>query len=153
MKQLNLPPIEAKIKSEDGKSHIYDPLRRRYVALSPEEWVRQHFVNYLVVEKSYPKELIANEVSIKVNATSKRCDTVVYDNFLVPCAIIEYKAPEVPVTEQVFNQITRYNFALAVPYLMISNGLEHYCIHIDYSSMKYTFLKEIPEYTEIIAQK
>jgi hypothetical protein len=149
MLQLNLPQIDAKIKEENGKRLIFDPLRSRYVVLTPEEWVRQHFVNYLITERSYPKERIANEVSIKVNATSKRCDTIVYDNYLKPLLIAEYKAPEVPLTEEAFNQIARYNYALTVPYLILSNGMAHYCCNIDYKQMKYTFLQEIPCYGDI----
>jgi len=147
--QLNLPEYDAKIKEENGKRLIFDPLRRRYVSLSPEEWVRQHFVNYLLTRKTYPAERICNEVSIRVNTTVKRCDTVVYDNYLTPRVIIEYKAPDVIITEEVFNQITRYNYALTVPYLIVSNGISHYCCHVDYCLMKCTFLQDVPDYNEV----
>ncbi len=135
MQLLNLPLCHVKVSEKDGKKYIYDPLRRKYVAFTPEEWVRQHFVNYLVTVKSYPKERIANEVSIYVNGISKRCDTVVYDDYLQPLLIAEYKAPEIAITEEVFNQISRYNSALKVPYLIVSNGLKHYCCNMDYINM------------------
>ncbi|HCC51513.1 MAG TPA: hypothetical protein DEQ30_05175 [Porphyromonadaceae bacterium] len=149
MQLLNLPLCHVKVSEKDGKKYIYDPLRRKYVAFTPEEWVRQHFVNYLVTVKSYPKERIANEVSIYVNGISKRCDTVVYDDYLQPLLIAEYKAPEIAITEEVFNQISRYNSALKVPYLIVSNGLKHYCCNMDYINMRCGFLEDIPVYTEI----
>ena len=121
--------------------------------LTPEEWVRQHFVRFLISARSYPPTRIANEVSINVNTTSKRCDTVVYDNFLNPLVIIEYKAPEVAISNEVFNQIARYNSALRVPYLMVSNGLKHYCCRIDYETMECQFLNDIPYYTDIVRSK
>ena len=146
MQSLNLPPYKAVLSKIKGKRYIYDPFRRKDVALTPEEWVRQHFVNFLVAEKSYPAELIANEVSIDVNSTSKRCDTVIYDKYLSPLVIVEYKAPEVVITGEVFEQISRYNLALRVPYLIVSNGLVHYCCYMDYQDMKCVFLENIPEY-------
>ncbi|MDR2915672.1 MAG: type I restriction enzyme HsdR N-terminal domain-containing protein, partial [Tannerella sp.] len=114
-----------------------------------EEWVRQHFVHFLITVRSYPPERIANEVCIHVNTTSKRCDTVVYDNYLNPLVIIEYKAPGVNITGEVFDQISRYNSALKVPYLIVSNGLLHYCCNLDYRTMQYRFVPEIPEYSSL----
>lgn len=149
--QFNLPTFDAKVIEKDGQRRIYDPIRRKYVVLTPEELVRQHFVHYLITQKSFPKELIANEVSIKLNRVSKRCDTVVYDSFLTPKMIIEYKAPSVPIIEGVFNQIIRYNMTLHVPYLVISNGVEHYCIKVDYEKGTYVFQEEIPIYEIITA--
>jgi len=146
MQSLNLPPYKAVLSNKNGKTYIYDPFRRKDVALAPEEWVRQHFVNFLVTEKYYPAELIANEVSIDVNSTSKRCDTVIYDKYLNPLVIVEYKAPEVVITGDVFEQISRYNLTLRVPYLIVSNGLTHYCCYMDYKDMKCVFLENIPEY-------
>ncbi|MDR0394350.1 MAG: type I restriction enzyme HsdR N-terminal domain-containing protein [Tannerella sp.] len=149
MRLLNLPACPVKISKKDGRKYIYDPLRRKDVAFTPEEWVRQHFVHYLITVGSYPKERIANEVSIRVNGVSKRCDTVVYDDYMQPLLIAEYKAPEIAITEEVFNQISGYNSALKVPYLIVSNGLRHYCCRMDYVNMKCGFLKNIPAYTEI----
>lgn len=149
MLSLNLPGFAPKVIEKDGKRTIYDPIRRKYVALTPEEWVRQHFVNYLVTVRNYPKDLLANEVMVKLNSTSKRCDTVVYDRFLVPLAIVEYKAPSIPITRSVFDQIARYNMVLRVGYLIVSNGINHYCCKIDYDSQTYGFLDGIPAYNEL----
>ena len=149
MQSLNLPPFNVRLSKKYGKTYIYDPLRRKDVALTPEEWVRQHFINFLVTEKSYPPELIANEVCIKMNSTSKRCDTVIYDNFLKPLVIVEYKSPDIEITGDVFEQISRYNSVLKVPYLIVSNGLTHYCCNMDYQTMKCGFMEDIPSYPDI----
>mgnify|MGYP005909405725 FL=1 len=149
MLTLNLPGFEPKVTEKDGKRTIFDPVRRKYVALTPEEWVRQHFVNYLISFKNYPKELLANEVFVKLNGTSKRCDTVAYNRFLAPLVIVEYKAPTVSITNAVFDQIARYNMVLHVEYLIVSNGLNHYCCKIDYNNQTYVFLNGIPGYDEL----
>ncbi len=153
MQALNLPPYNIRFTEKEGKKYIYDPLRRKNVAFTPEEWVRQHFVNFLITDKGYPKGRIANEVSINLNNTLKRCDTIVYDDFLDPLAIIEYKAPEVNISEKVFEQIIQYNSAMHVPYLIVSNGLFHYCCHISYETLDYQFLKDIPMYVETIQKR
>ena len=116
---LNLPAFEAKIAQREGKNVIFDVLRRRYVALTPEEWVRQHFTNFLLKEKGYPQGLLANEIQINLNGTKKRCDTVLYRRDLTPQMIVEYKAPSVEITQAVFDQITRYNMVLKVDYLVV----------------------------------
>ena len=149
MQSLNLPPYSPKLSKNSGKTYIYDPLRRKNVVLTPEEWVRQHFVNFLITEKSYPPERIANEVSVNVNTTAKRCDTIVYDDYLKPLVVIEYKAPDITISGEVFEQISRYNSALRVPYPIVSNGVMHYCCNIDYLTMKCVFLEEIPSYPDI----
>ena len=118
----------------------------KFVALTPEEWVRQHFVNYLISDKGYPKELLGNEVPLKLNGTSKRCDTVAYNRFLTPLMIVEYKAPHIEITSSVFDQIVRYNMVLHVRYLAVSNGISHFCCKIDYENLTYSFLEGIPEY-------
>ena len=149
MLPLNLPTFAVNITEKEGKRMILDIVRRKYVALTPEEWVRQHFVNYLFVIKGFPHELLANEVSIKLNNTSKRCDTVVYNRFLTPLMIIEYKAPHIEITKDVFDQIARYNMALKVEYLAVSNGIRHFCCKINYNTQTYTFLEDIPEYAQL----
>ena len=146
MLSLNLPTFAAKVKEKDGKHFIFDTVRRKFVALTPEEWVRQHFVNYLISDKGYPKELLANEVPLKLNGTSKRCDTVAYNRFLTPLMIVEYKAPHIEITSSVFDQIVRYNMVLHVRYLAVSNGISHFCCKIDYENLTYSFLEGIPEY-------
>ena len=120
MLELNLPSFDINVKKIGGKLSILDPLRRKFVALTPEEWVRQHFVNFLLREKGYPAALIANEIQIDLNKLKKRCDSVVYNRDLSPLMIIEYKAPDVEITQQVFDQIVRYNIVLKVKYLIVS---------------------------------
>ncbi len=149
MLALNLPSYDTKICNKDSKQQIFDIIRKCYVALTPEEWVRQHFVNFLVNHKEYPAALMGNEVVISLNGMKRRCDTVVYDKQLTPRAIIEYKAPTVKITKEVFAQISRYNLTLKVDYLIISNGQQHYCCKMDYSRNSYTFLREIPPYPKL----
>lgn len=149
MLSLNLPYYGAKIAVREGKQVIWDVIRRKYVALTPEEWVRQHFVHFLIAYKGYPASLFANEVALKLNGTSKRCDTVFYDRHLSPRIIIEYKSPHIPITQKVFDQIYRYNLVFRVDYLIVSNGLSHYCCRMDYEHQSYEFLKDVPAYGEL----
>lgn len=149
MTVLNLPPFDAKIAVKDGKNTIFDVIRRRYVALTPEEWVRQHFVHFLLEHKGYPQALMANEVQVELNGMKKRCDTVLYERDLTARMIVEYKAPEVGITQKVFNQITRYNIVLKVDYLIVTNGLQHYCCRMNYEQGNYTFLQDIPDYQSL----
>lgn len=150
MLALNLPRYTPKIKKADNKLFIWDFIRKKYIALTPEEWVRQHFVNYLISEKNYPPTLISNEIQISLNNRIKRCDTVIYNNSLRPLVIIEYKSPDVSITQQVFDQIARYNIVLKVNYLIVSNGLQHYCCKINYDTLTYEYLPEIPDYNALI---
>ena len=123
MFSLNLPAFEAKIITRDGKRSIFDVIRRRYVALTPEEWVRQHFVHFLMTHKGYPQALMANEVQVQLNGTKKRCDTVLYRRDLTARMIVEY--------------------------LIVSNGIRHYCCRMDYEQNSYTFLQDIPDYASL----
>ena len=148
---LNLPPYSVLLKTENGRDKIFDMLRRRYVTLTPEEWVRQHFVNFLIQRKGYPGGLMANEIELRVGKKKLRCDTVVYDKMLQPKMIVEYKAPEIALTQRVFDQITAYNMLLHVDYLVVSNGMQHYCCQMDYENRQYAFLSDIPAYTELSA--
>ena len=144
--EINLPRYEIKFREQCGKRQIFDFLRRKYVALTPEEWVRQHFVHYLVSQKGYPKGLLANEVELVVGKKKLRCDTLLYNRVLKPQMIIEYKSPEIELTQRVFDQITVYNFLLHVEYLIVSNGRQHYCCRMDYDQQSYQFLRDIPDY-------
>jgi type I site-specific restriction-modification system R (restriction) subunit len=139
--------MDLKVKIQDNKEYVFDRLRKQYVRLTPEESVRQQFINYLIEEKSYPEGLLANEVTIAMGNVTRRCDTVLYDRLLQPQLIIEYKAPTITINQQAFNQIARYNSILNVPWLIISNGLQHYCCHI--LNGDYSFVKEIPSYSEL----
>ena len=149
MLKLNLPPFDINVKKVNGRTSVFDLIRRKFVALTPEEWVRQHFVNFLVTEKSYPQTLIANEIQINLNGQKRRCDTVVYNREAEPVMIIEYKAPYVNVTQAVFDQIARYNIVLKVKYLIVSNGINHYCCRMDYQKQTYDYLPEIPSYADL----
>ena len=153
MQALNLPSFETKICERDGKQQIFDPIRKCYVTLNPEEWVRQHFVHYLTDQKGYPSSLMGNEVSIMLNGMKRRCDTVVYDRQLQPRMIVEYKAPGVKITREVFAQISRYNLTLRVDYLIISNGLQHYCCKMDYNRNGVEFLTDIPDYENMLPKE
>lgn len=117
--------------------------------MTPEERVRQHFVHYLISEKGYPASLMANEAMIRLNSLTRRCDTVVYDNSLRPVVICEFKKPDVEITQQVFDQVVRYNIVLKVKYLIVSNGMSHYCCRMNYSDMSFDYLQEIPEYGDL----
>lgn len=146
---LNLPSFDVKLSGTREHPTILDILRRRYVALTPEEWVRQHFVHYLIEHKGYPPTLLANEVPLKVGDKQLRADTVLYDRELHPRMIIEYKAPTIPLSQKVFDQISVYNMLLHVDYLIVSNGMESYCCKMDYINQKYLFLEAIPDYEYI----
>ena len=150
MYELNLPKYGIKIKNDKGHQSIFDVLRRKYVALTPEEWVRQHFVHFLIEHKGYPKALMANEIQLAIGNKKLRCDSVLYDRTLKPRMIIEYKAPTVSITQKVFDQITIYNMLLHVDYLVVSNGIKHYCCRMDYSNQKYLFLEDIPDYQNLL---
>ncbi|MBR5159745.1 MAG: type I restriction enzyme HsdR N-terminal domain-containing protein [Bacteroidaceae bacterium] len=146
---LNLPPFEPKISEQGGKTAVWDPVRKLWTPLTPEEHVRQAFISYLVNYKDYPISHIANEQAISLNSMSRRCDSVVYDKTGQPKVIVEYKRPTVTITQKVFDQIARYNLVLHVDYLIVSNGLKHYCVRMDYNAGKYTFLQDIPQYAEL----
>ena len=150
MYELNLPKYGIKIKNDKGHQSIFDVLRRKYVALTPEEWVRQHFVHFLIEHKGYPKALMANEIQLAIGNKKLRCDSVLYDRTLKPRMIIEYKTPTVSITQKVFDQITIYNMLLHVDYLVVSNGIKHYCCRMDYANQKYLFLEDIPDYQNLL---
>ena len=149
MLQLNLPPYDIKVKEENGRRKIFDILRRKYLVITPEEWVRQHFIHYLIDHKNYPMSLLANEVSLPVGDKVIRADSVLYDNRLRPRMIIEYKAPHVQLTQKVFDQISVYNLLLHVDYLIVSNGIDTYICKMDYERQTYAFLPSIPNYKEL----
>ena len=149
MFRLNLPQYEIKIGEKDGKRTIFDFLRRKYVALTPEEWVRQHFVHYLVEHKGYPAGLMGNEVELAVGEKRLRCDTVLYNKVALPQMIIEYKAPTIRLQQKTFDQISAYNLLLKVDYLIVSNGLQHVCCRMDYDNQKFCFLDDIPDYQNL----
>lgn len=151
MTELNLPKYNMRIsRDRNNNIKIFDSIRKKFVSLTPEEYVRQHFTNWLINYLHYPMGLISNEVKISLNSTIKRCDTIVYSNTGDPMMIIEYKAPHISINQNVFDQIIRYNMVLKTKYLVVSNGMQHYCCIIDYENNSYQFIPHIPTYEELI---
>lgn len=146
---INLPQYEINLGGTKDNPTIFDILRHRFVALTPEEWVRQHFVHYLIEHLHYPAPLMANEVKLSVGNKKLRADTVLYDRSLRPRMIIEYKAPNIRITRKVFDQILAYNTLLHVEYLVISNGLSTYCMRTGSNENSAQFLGTIPEYKQL----
>jgi len=149
MEELNLPSYNFNIKLEGQRKLIFDSIRKKYVVLTPEEWVRQNFISYLVEMKNYPKGLIAVEKKVDVNRMPQRSDIVLYNNKAIPVMIVECKAPDVKISQKTFNQIARYNMNLQVPYLVVTNGLSHYCCQIDYERNSFKFIPDIPDYKSL----
>jgi len=149
LKQLNLPEYSFRISGEEGSEMIFDAIRRKYVRLTPEEWVRQNFVRYLIEEGKYPPGLIGIEVLSAFNNLKKRVDVLVHDRAGKPVMIIECKAPDVKIDDEVFDQAVCYNMGFRVPYLVVTNGIDHYACRIDHELKKYDFLNVIPLYDDI----
>jgi type I site-specific restriction-modification system R (restriction) subunit len=150
LQPLNLPEQPLKTRVNDhGKSEVFDVIRKKYIVLQPEEWVRQQFIGFLIQHKNYPASLIAIEKGLKVNQLQKRFDAVVFSRNGMPLVLIEFKAPEVKLSEKTFSQVAAYNFKMKVKYLIISNGLKHYCCKMNYDKNSFQFLKDIPEYPEL----
>lgn len=145
--ELNLPKYEFRIKNKDNLLYIFDSIRKKYYVLTPEEWVRQHFVWFLIQEKGYPKGRIGIEIPVKINGMAKRADILFYNQQGNPELIVECKRPSVTITQETFNQIARYNRSLNVKTLIVTNGLQHYCCEMNHENKNYTFLKDIPKYT------
>jgi type I site-specific restriction endonuclease len=149
MKTLNLPPYEFTYTEENKKTKIFDFIRKKYLILTPEEWVRQNFIKFLVIEKNYPKNLIVIEKGLTLNGLQKRADIIIYSKNGKPLVMVECKAPSIKVDQKVFDQIGRYNITFKLPYLIVTNGLEHYCCSVDFVQKSFSFLKEIPNYESL----
>ena len=147
MQKLNFPEYSFRFKNSENKVLIFDEIRKKFVALTPEEWVRQHVVKFLLDEKKYPKSYINVEKNIKINGLTKRYDIVVFNPDGSIFLLVECKAPEVSITQNVFDQIARYNLKLNAQYLMVTNGLNNYFCQMDFENEKYIFLKELPPFT------
>lgn len=146
MQVLNFPQYSFRFKNQKGKPFIFDVIRKKFVRLTPEEWVRQHTLNYLQQELQYPLSLLNVEKELQLHQTKKRYDIVGFKPNGTINLIVECKAPTVVISQDVFDQIARYNLALQANYLMITNGIDHYCCQMDYANESYIFLKEIPLY-------
>ncbi|MEN9876596.1 MAG: hypothetical protein RLZZ529_1593 [Bacteroidota bacterium] len=146
MQQLNFPSFTFRFKNSENKVSIFDAIRKKFIILTPEEWVRQHVVQFLMIEKNYPKSLLNVEKVLQVNGLRKRYDIVVYNSDGTIHILIECKAPEVPISQSTFDQIAQYNMTLQSNYLMVTNGLNHYFCQMDNENEKYQFLTELPNY-------
>lgn len=148
---MNLPPFNHRLRQnpETKLEEIWDTQRRRWVRLTPEEWVRQHFVHYLTDHLGYPAGRVGNEIAIRVGQLERRCDTVVFGNDGKPRMIVEYKAESVKLSQKTFDQVLRYNYALQVDWLIISNGLQHYCCRLNRESQRWEFLQGLPGYQDL----
>jgi type I site-specific restriction-modification system R (restriction) subunit len=149
MEPLNLPTYFFRLKDDRGKKYIFDEIRRRFVLLTPEEWVRQHMVNYLVTIKNYPRSLISVEKGFSHNRNRRRYDLLIYNKLGHPIMIVECKAPGMEINQQVFDQAGRYNNRYKAEYMLITNGIKHYCCLINLSNKSYNFLNDIPEFCNL----
>ena len=148
MEKLNLPGYAFRTKIEQGKKLIFDPIRKKFVVLTPEEWVRQNFIQYLIKEKKYPESLMAVEKQIKVNGKQFRFDLLIYLRNGQPLLVAEFKAPKVKISQDAFDQVVRYNMVLRVERVVVSNGLQHFACEVDYVKNSFSYLQEIPEFCE-----
>lgn len=146
MRILNLPSCKFKIKSSENKRLIFDNIRKKYIVLTPEEWVRQHYVSYLINEKKYPISIISVEKQLIINGLKKRTDILIFNKKGTPEIIVECKAPSIEITQNTFDQIARYNLKLNAKYLVVTNGLQHYYCKMDFENEKYIFLENLPNY-------
>jgi type I site-specific restriction endonuclease len=143
---LNLPPYPFKISNQNGQLFMFDEIRKKEVVLTPEEWVRQHFIQYLIKEKNFPRSLIKLEGGLKLNGNAKRSDIVIFNNKGEKILLVECKAPSVKVTQQVFDQVARYNWVHRIPLIAVTNGLQHYYCKIDFEKQRYDFIPGIDAY-------
>ncbi|MHB1177736.1 MAG: type I restriction enzyme HsdR N-terminal domain-containing protein [Daejeonella sp.] len=144
---LNLPRYAFRLKQENNITCIFDEIRKKFLVLTPEEWVRQHFVQFLIKEKKYPRSLIKMEGGLKLNSLQKRSDILLFNNSGEKIMLVECKAPSVKISQETFDQVARYNFIHRVKYVVVSNGLKHFCSEIDFEKGSYNFLNELPEYS------
>lgn len=146
MQKLHFPQYSFRFKNSENKTLVFDEIRKKFVVLTPEEWVRLHTVQFLLKEKRYPKSLINVEKQLQLNQTLKRYDIAVFNSDGRIFLIVECKAPTIPITQHTFDQIARYNLALDAQYLMVTNGLDHFFCQMDFENERYLFLKELPNF-------
>ncbi|AWM14873.1 type I restriction enzyme HsdR N-terminal domain-containing protein [Flavobacterium sp. NRK F10] len=146
MQKLNFPTYSFRFKNSENKTYIFDVIRKKFLVFTPEEWVRQHVLQFFIHQHKYPVSFINVEKSVKVNGTSKRYDIVVYRKDGSIFLLVECKAPEVTITQQTFDQIARYNLTLNASYLMVTNGINHYFCQMDFQNEKYLFLTDLPKF-------
>ncbi len=149
MQALNLPTFKFSIKEIDGKKMIFDTIRKKMVALTPEEWVRQNFLSYLIECKDFPASLIAVETKVNINGLAQRADIVSFNKQRKPVFVVECKAPHIKITNQVFDQVARYNIRLKTRLICVTNGINHYCALLNQDGRQYNFLEDIPSYKQL----
>jgi len=147
MQPLNFPAYDFRFKNSENKVHIFDEIRKKFVVLHPEEWVRQHTLQFLIHQKKYPKSHINVEKQLTINSLKKRYDIVIFDTTGAITLLVECKAPTIKITQDAFDQIARYNMQLNAHYLMVTNGMDHYYCKMDYTAEKYRFLEHIPDFS------
>jgi len=149
LENLNFPVYDFRYTERENKKYIFDIIRKKYVLLTPEEWVRQNFIRYLLEEKGYIQSLVRVEMFFKLNRLSKRADIALFDRKGKPKVLVECKSPKVAISQAVFEQVARYNLSFKVDFLIVTNGMQHFCCKMDYEKKSYTFLKEIPGFDEV----
>ena len=149
MYELNLPGYDFRVKKENGQVVIFDDIRKKFIALTPEEWVRQHIIHFLMEQKHYPASLMNVEVAMKINTMYRRADVVCYDSQANVLLVVECKAPQVKISQLVFEQIAQYNTLLKSRYLLVTNGLQHFICEKNHEEKSYKFLQEIPDYNDL----
>ncbi len=148
VQDLNFPKFDYRFKSTENKVSIFDIIRKKFVILQPEEWVRQHCVHYLITQRNYPKSLINVEKELTINGLKKRYDIVVFNPDGSIFLMVECKAPKITINQATFDQIARYNLKINALYLMVTNGINHYYCQMDFEKEQYTFLQDIPSYNK-----
>ena len=146
MIKLNLPEYQFRLQKTEKGLQVFDAIRKKFVALTPEEWVRQNFIQYLIEEKKYPASLIAIETGLKYNRLQKRSDISIYDRKGKLWMLIECKAPEVKISQATFDQVAMYNISQKTKFLGVTNGLKHYCCEMNHAKNSYDFLKDFPDF-------
>lgn len=149
MRKLNLPEYDFRFKQEEESRYVFDVFRKRYVMFTPEEEVRQRFARYLIEEKEFPTALMLTEYTLMLNEMTRRCDILVHKPAGNPAVLVECKAPEIKIGQETFDQVARYNLVFKVKYLMVTNGLKHYCCYLDFETKKVEFMNEIPKYSDL----
>lgn len=149
MQKLNLPEYDLKLKEDSGKLWVFDPFRSKYVVLTPEEQVRQQFARYLIEEKNYPSSRMVSEYHLQLNELSKRCDLLVFNSKKEPVVLVECKAPNIKISQEVFDQVARYNVVFRVKHLMVTNGMKHFCCRLSFDNGTVEFLSSIPSYNDL----
>ncbi|MCS6823349.1 MAG: type I restriction enzyme HsdR N-terminal domain-containing protein [Cytophagaceae bacterium] len=148
MIRLNLPEIDVKRQNQNGQEYIFDIIRKKYILLTPEEWVRQHFIHFLIHHHNYPKSLLKIESGTRYNQLRKRTDVVAYSREGKPFLLVECKSYKLKISQDSFIQTSMYNYSLKAKYIVVTNGLTHYCCRIDHEKRTYHFLSDIPAYDE-----